>query len=247
MREALIASFLASISTGLGAIPVLIFRKVSHRLYDILLGFSAGIMIAAASFNLIIPSLNIGGLVKCVLGLVCGTAFLYLIELLIPHLHKWHPYFKEKPMHLKLKTGIMMAIAITVHNFPEGLSVGVGYMAAKKLGLILALAVAFQNVPEGLIVAAPLRQAGVSRLKCFILATLSGVAEPIAAFFGIVLFGFSKAILPFGLAFAGGAMLYVVFDEIIPECHSHGNEAQATFAAIAGFIALLTLNSVFGA
>ncbi|MFH0771390.1 MAG: ZIP family metal transporter [Candidatus Omnitrophota bacterium] len=247
MREAIIASFLASISTGLGAIPILILRKVSHRVYDVLLGFSAGIMIAAASFNLIIPSLNNGGLAKCVAGLIAGTFFLYLVELMVPHLHKWHPYFKEKPMPLKLKTGMLMAIAITVHNFPEGLAVGVGYVSAKKLGLILALAVAFQNVPEGLIVAAPLRQAGVSRLKCFVLATLSGIAEPIAAFFGIILFGFSKAILPFGLAFAGGAMLYVVFDEIIPECHSHGNEAQATFAAIAGFIALLALNTVFGA
>jgi ZIP family zinc transporter len=101
-------------------------------------------------------------------------------------------------------------------------------------------------MPEGLVVAAPLRQAGVSKAKCFLMATLSGITEPIAAFIGIILFGLSKAVLPFGLAFAGGAMLYVTFDEIIPECHSHGNEIAATFAAIIGFIVLLLLNAVFG-
>lgn len=246
MRAALIASFLASMSTGLGAIPILLFNKVPHRVYDILLGFAAGVMIATSSFNLIIPALNSGGLGKAVFGMFAGAVFLYLVEMAIPHLHKWHPYFKENPVPIKLKTGVMMAIAITVHNFPEGLSVGVGYLESNKLGLILALAVAFQNIPEGLVVAAPLRQAGISRFRCFILATISGIAEPIAALGGIFLFGISKAILPFGLGFAGGAMLYVAFDEIIPECHSHGNEAQATFAAIAGFVTLMGLNAILG-
>lgn len=204
-------------------------------------------MIATASFNLILPAMRIGGLGQSIVGITIAAIFLYLIEAAIPHLHEWYPRFKEKPIHIKFKSGILMAVAITVHNFPEGLSVGVGYSAAPKLGLILALAVAIQNIPEGLVVATPLRQAGLSRLRCFIIATLSGFAEPIAAFFGIILFGFSKAVLPFGLAFAGGAMLYVTFDEIIPECHSHGNEVQATFAAIGGFITLLALNAMLGA
>lgn len=247
MSEALIASFLAGISTGIGAIPVLIFKKISHRVYDTLLGFAAGIMIAAASFNLILPALDVGGLGKTIFGIAIAAIFLYLVELVIPHLHEWHPRFKQLPLTISLRQGILMAIAITVHNFPEGLAVGVGYSATQKnLGLILALAIAAQNVPEGLAVAAPLKQAGISNSRCFILSTLSGIAEPIAAFFGLMLIGLSKAVLPFGLAFAGGAMLYIVFDEIIPECHSHGNEVQATFAAIVGFIVMIMLNVLFG-
>lgn len=246
MKEALLASFIASCFTGLGAIPVLISERVSHKVYDTLLGFSAGIMIATACFNLIVPAKQAGGLAKTIIGIAAAAILLYLVEKAIPHVHSWFPHFKDKPMHIKLKSGILMAVAITIHNMPEGLSVGVGYLTSSKLGLVLAAAIALQNIPEGLVVAAPLRQAGISRTKCFALATLSGIAEPIAAFFGIILFGFSKAVLPFGLAFAGGAMLYVTFDEIIPECHSHGNEIAATFAAIAGFITLLLLNAVMG-
>lgn len=246
MINALLASFIASCFTGLGAIPVLVFEKVSHKLYDTLLGFSAGIMIATACFNLIVPARQIGGLIETIIGIAAAAVFLFLVEMAIPHIHNWYPHFKDNSLHLKLKSGILMLVAITVHNMPEGLSVGVGYLASPKLGLILAIAIALQNMPEGLVVAAPLRQAGLSRLKCLGLATLSGIAEPIAAFIGIILFGFSKTILPFGLAFAGGAMLYVTFDEIIPECHSHGNEIAATLAAIAGFITLLLLNAIMG-
>ncbi len=246
MKEALLASFIASCFTGLGAIPVLLTEKISHKLYDTLLGFSAGIMIATACFNLIEPSTHIGSLGQTVIGIVSAAIFLFLVEKSVPHLHNWYPHFKDRPMHIKMKSGILMMVAITMHNLPEGLSVGVGYLASPKLGLVLAIAIALQNMPEGLVVAAPLRQAGLSRLKCLGLATLSGIAEPIAAFFGIILFGFSQSVLPFGLAFAGGAMLYVTFDEIIPECHSHGNEIAATFSAIAGFIALLLLNAIVG-
>jgi len=246
LKEALLASFIASCFTGLGAIPVLLTKKVSHKLYDTLLGFSAGIMIATACFNLIEPSTRIGSLGQTVVGIVSAAIFLFLVEKSVPHLHNWYPHFKDRPMHIKMKSGILMMVAITMHNLPEGLSVGVGYLASPKLGLVLAIAIALQNMPEGLVVAAPLRQAGLSRLKCLGLATLSGIAEPIAAFFGIILFGFSQSVLPFGLAFAGGAMLYVTFDEIIPECHSHGNEIAATFSAIAGFIALLLLNAIVG-
>jgi len=246
LRDALLASFIASCFTGLGAIPVLLNEKVSHKLYDTLLGFSAGVMIATACFNLIELSLKTGTLAQSVFGIASATVFLYLVEKSIPHLHSKYPHFKDNPMSIKLKNEILMAVAITVHNMPEGLSVGVGYLASPKVGLMLAAAIALQNMPEGLVVAAPLRQAGVSKAKCFLMATLSGIAEPIAAFIGIILFGLSKAVLPFGLAFAGGAMLYVTFDEIIPECHSHGNEIAATFAAIIGFIVLLLLNAVFG-
>jgi len=246
LKEALLASFIASCFTGLGAIPVLLTEKISHKLYDTLLGFSAGIMIATACFNLIEPSTHIGSLGQTVIGIVSAAIFLFLVEKSVPHLHNWYPHFKDRPMHIKMKSGILMMVAITMHNLPEGLSVGVGYLASPKLGLVLAIAIALQNMPEGLVVAAPLRQAGLSRLKCLGLATLSGIAEPIAAFFGIILFGFSQSVLPFGLAFAGGAMLYVTFDEIIPECHSHGNEIAATFSAIAGFIALLLLNAIVG-
>jgi len=237
-------SLIAGLATGLGAIPVIIFKDIPHRIYDALLGFAAGIMLSAAAFSLIVPALREGGLGPTVLGIILSALFIFFIEKAIPHLH---PHFSQQSGQkgLSLKRGILMAAAIAIHNFPEGLSVGVGYASGREnLGLVLAIAIAIHNIPEGLAVAAPLRKAGLSRVKSLVITTLSGLVEPVAALIGISLMSVSQAILPFGLAFAGGAMIYVVSDELIPECHSHGNETEATFGVIAGFITMILIENL---
>lgn len=237
------ASLLAGLSTGLGALPLLIGSQLPRRLYDGLLGFSAGVMLSAAVFSLILPALDTGGLGSVIVGIAAGTVLLYLMDRVIPHLHAG---FGSGELSLPLRQGMLMAGAIAIHNFPEGFAVGAGYSSAlPNTGLVLTLAIAIQNIPEGLAVAAPFRQAGISKLKSLAIATASGLAEPVAALLGIALVSSSQLVLPFGLAFAGGAMLYVVSDEIIPESHSAGNEHEATFGIMLGFLTMLILQELF--
>jgi len=236
--SAILISLAAGLATGIGAIPILIFRKIPAVYHDTLLGFAAGVMLTAASFSLLLPALRTGGIVHAAVGIAAASIFVFAVERFIPHLH---PHFgKESHGDLEMGKGFLMAMAVTLHNFPEGLAVGVGFASGTdNLGLFLAAAIAAQNIPEGLAVAAPI--AGLSRIKILCFTLLSGLAEPIAAVIGMTMCGFSKSILPFGLAFAAGAMIYVVSDQIIPECHSNGNETQATFGIIVGVISMLIL------
>ncbi|HEY4687193.1 MAG TPA: ZIP family metal transporter [Candidatus Subteraquimicrobiales bacterium] len=242
MLQAILASLLAGLATGVGGLPVIFFKKIPERIYDALLGFAAGVMLSAASFTLIVPAIDEGGLYLALFGIAVGAAFVYFLETLIPHLE---PHFSQKPLTLTFKRAILLALAITIHNLPEGLAVGVGYASnLPNLGLVIALAIAAQNMPEGLAVAAPLRQAGVSRFKSLFWATASGLAEPLAAFIGLISFGFIKSVVPFGLAFAGGAMIYVVSHELIPESHSHGFEKEATGGVVVGFLTMIFLQYI---
>lgn len=245
MLSWILISTVAGLATGLGAIPVIIFKDIPEKIHDALLGFAAGIMMTAANFSLLLPALEQGGLAQTLLGIAAASFFVFWVEKLIPHMH---PHFgKEAPADMGLDKGLLMAVAVTLHNFPEGLAVGVGLASqSDNLGILLAIAIAAQNIPEGLAVAAPIANSGLSRFKVFSLTLLSGLAEPVAAVVGMTLVEFSHAILPFGLAFAAGAMIYVVSDQIIPECHSKGNETQATFGVIAGVIAMLLLQGILG-
>ena len=245
MLSWILISTAAGLATGLGAIPILLFKEIPENIHDALLGFSAGVMLTAASFSLLLPALEEGGLWQTLLGIAISCIFVFWIEKTIPHLH---PHFGRKaPQNLGLDKGLLMAVAVTLHNFPEGLAVGVGLASGSdNLGVLLAVAIAAQNIPEGLAVAAPIANSGLSRLKVFGFTLASGLAEPIAAIVGMTLAGFSKAVLPFGLAFAAGAMFYVVSDQIIPECHSNGNETEATFGVMAGVIAMLALQKLLG-
>jgi len=241
----ILISTAAGLATGLGAIPVLLFKNIPENIHDALLGFAAGVMLTAASFNLLLPALRQGGLWQTLLGIAAASMFVYWVEKHIPHMH---PHFGKKGANkLGLEKGLLMAVAVTLHNFPEGLAVGVGLASGSdNLGVLLAVAIAAQNVPEGIAVAAPLADTGLSRLTVFGLTLLSGLAEPLAAVAGMTLAGISKAVLPFGLAFAAGAMFYVVSDQLIPECHSNGNETEATFGVITGLIAMLALQELLG-
>jgi len=238
-----LASLIAGLATGIGALPVFFVRKVSDRFLDASLGFAAGVMLAATSFSLIVPAIEIGGIWKTVIGIILGTLFLIYAEKLTPHMHQVTG-IKGPSTHLsKLWLFIM---AITIHNFPEGMAVGVGFGGGDiKAGITLAIGIGLQNIPEGLAVALPLLREKSTRGKAFLIALLTGLVEPIGGILGISIVSAGRFILPYGLAFAAGAMLFVISEEIIPETHSRGNDRQATIGVIIGFIVMMVLDNLF--
>ncbi|RLE61866.1 MAG: ZIP family metal transporter [Thermoprotei archaeon] len=245
----LLWGFLASLGTGLatgiGALPVLFLRDISDRVLDSLLGFAAGVMLAASMFSLLVPAVEIGGIYPAVIGLIIGSVFVDLLDMFIPHMH-----FISGPEgpSSSLRKIWLFIFAITLHNFPEGLSVGVSFGTGDiTSGLIVAIAIGLQNIPEGSGVAFPLVREGYSRFKAVLYATLSGLAEPIAGLIGVLAVSLSTSVLPYALAFAAGAMIYVISDEIIPESHRKGFEKEATFGLIAGFIVMMFLDNALKA
>ena len=239
----LVAISLAGLATGVGALPILFTKKVSDRLLDVLLGFSAGVMLAATSFSLIVPALDLSGPLLVVVGISLGALTLHLIDRFVPH---FHPASGPEGSSSKLPKVWLFVLAITIHNFPEGLAVGVSFGSGDiAAGLVVALAIGLQNMPEGLAVALPLVREGYSRGKAMLYATLTGLVEPLGGLLGLALVSVFLPILPWGLAFAAGAMLFVVSDEMIPESHKKGFEREATFGLIAGFILMLFLDCMF--
>ena len=239
-----VASLAAGLATGAGALPVLFTRHVSDRLLDVMLGFSAGVMLAATSFSLIVPAIDLGGAWVAVFGLILGALVLHLVDRFIPH---FHPIIGLEGPPSKMPKVWLFVIAITIHNFPEGLAVGVSFGSGDAAaGLVFALAIALQNMPEGLAVALPLLREKYSRTKALGYATFTGLVEPIGGLLGVALISISQPILPWGLAFAAGAMLFVVSDEMIPESHRKGFAREATFGLIAGFVIMMFLDNFFG-
>ncbi|MCD6463407.1 MAG: ZIP family metal transporter [Thermotogae bacterium] len=240
-----LASSLAGAATGLGAFPVFFFKKLpGHRLMDSMLGFAAGVMLAATIFSLIIPAIEIGGLFITVLGVIVGAFVIELIDRFTPHQHfqKGH----EGPSAKMLKKIWLFVIAITLHNFPEGISVGVGYGGGDfAMGTSLAVAIGLQNVPEGTAVAASLIKVGYKPSRAILYSFLTGLVEPIGGLLGATMVVIAEPALPFFLALAAGAMLYVISDEIIPETHAHGFESAATFSLLAGFLVMMILDNIF--
>jgi len=238
-----IASLAAGLATGAGALPVLLTRRISDRLLDVMLGFSAGVMLAATSFSLIVPALDLGGPWVAVFGLILGALVLHLVDRFIPH---FHPIIGAEGPPSKLSKVWLFVIAITIHNFPEGLAVGVSFGSGDAAaGLVIALAIGLQNMPEGLAVALPLLREQYSRSKSLGYATLTGLVEPVGGLLGVALISVFQPILPWGLAFAAGAMLFVVSDEMIPESHRKGFAREATFGLIAGFVVMMFLDTLF--
>ncbi len=239
-------STLAGLATGLGAIPVLFpsLHSLSHRVKDELLGFAAGVMLAATAFSLLVPSIDRGGPGMAISGVLAGALLLDLLDRVIPHEH--FEKGREGPAS-KLRKIWLFVLAITLHNFPEGLAVGVSFGSQNIAdGITVALAIGLQNIPEGLAVAISLLSAGYSRKRAFLYALLTGCVEPLGGLLGISLVSFMHAFLPFGLALAGGAMLFVIGDEIIPETH-HGPSARySTYALMVGFVVMMGLDTIFG-
>jgi ZIP family zinc transporter len=237
-------SLVAGLATGLGGALVALFGELNMRTYDSLLGFAAGVMTAIATLGLIHEALQEGGTLVTLLGVAVGCATLFALDRVLPHEHESLPFVCNNPM--AYRRGLMLFAAMTLHNVPEGLAVGTSYAAQPRLGLLLALAIALHNIPEGIAVAGPFRACGMSRPRYLTWTIGSGLSEPIAALVGAIFVSLFGLLLPFSLAFAGGAMLYVVSDELIPESHSHGYEHQATFGFIAGFMLLLALTQLLG-
>ncbi len=239
-----LASLLAGLATAIGAFPLLFTSNISDKLLDAALGFSAGVMLAASAFSLLVPAIELAGIGRVVLGLLVGAMFVDIADRLIPHEHIFKGY--EGPPS-KLSRVSLMILAITIHNFPEGMAVGVSFGGEDiSTGLVVSLAIAIQNIPEGMAVAFPMLREGFNKRKAAWYAALSGLVEPIGGLLGISLVSTVKPILPIAMAFAAGAMIFVVSDEMIPESHSRGYERIATFGAVMGFAVMMFLDNLFG-
>ncbi|AQX55438.1 ZIP family metal transporter [Priestia flexa] len=243
MTDVLIGSILSALSTGLGAVPILFMNQaVTHRWKDVLLAFTAGIMMAASTMSLIPESLASGSFYSLAIGLLLGVMTLTILEQNIPHIDLEHSktgiQFDEK--------ALLIIAAITLHNLPEGLSVGVSYASdAENTGNLIALAIGLQNAPEGLLVALFLAQQNISKFKAFFIATLTGSVEIITSLLGFYLTNFVESLVSYGLAFAAGAMLFIIYKELIPESHGDGNERFATYSFIMGLLFMVFLINFF--
>ncbi|MCG6970829.1 MAG: ZIP family metal transporter [Gammaproteobacteria bacterium] len=249
-----IASLVAGLFTGIGALGVFAVRKLSARLEDGLLSVAAGIMLAASFFSLILPAIEYGeiqfhskdlAVLVVIAGILCGAGALFLMHRYLPHEHFLAGY--EGPENKALSRIWLFVIAITLHNFPEGMAVGVGFAGGNVAnGMTLATGIGIQNIPEGLAVAVALIAVGYSRTQAFVVGLLTGLAEPVGGLFGSVAVSFAGPLMSWTLAFAAGAMLFVISDEIIPETHRRGFETLATFSLLIGFVCMMYLDATLG-
>ena len=232
-------------ATVIGSVLGFVFKKISHKFSDIVLSFAAGVMLAAAVLGLILPSLEYGGkfgIVYAVAGVFAGAVCVNLFDRLVPHLHRLsgadseeHPADTEK-----LNKVLLFVTAIAIHNLPEGIAAGVGFGSGNNAeALTVAGGIALQNIPEGMVIIGPMLAAGMKPRRTFLVAAATGVVEVLGTLLGYFAVSLSAAILPFALAFAGGTMLYVISDEMIPETHAHGSERGATYSLLAGFCLML--------
>lgn len=239
-------------ATVIGAFLGFLFKKPSHKTSDVILSFAAGVMLCAAVIGLILPSLesdNNFSLIITALGVICGAICLNLIDKLVPHLHKLTGIEGENhPQNTsKINKILLFVIAIAIHNLPEGIAAGVSFGTENTAhALTVAGGIALQNIPEGMVIIAPMLSAGIPKSRTFVIALFTGLIEVLGTFAGYFAVSVSSAILPFSLAFAGGTMLYVISDEMIPETHSHGNEKASTFSLIVGFLVMLSFDTLLG-
>ena len=239
-------------ATIFGAIIGFIFKNISHKFSDIVLSFAAGVMLAAAVLGLIVPAIEYGGggafgLLMAIAGIFVGAICLNLIDKLVPHLHKLAGSDMEAHNNQKLSKVLLFVTAIAIHNLPEGIAAGVGFGSGDNTqALIIAGGIALQNIPEGMVIIGPMLAAGVKPRRTFLLAALTGAIEIVGTLIGYFAVSISTAILPFALAFAGGTMLYVISDEMIPETHAHGHQRGATYALLLGFCVMLATDILLG-
>ena len=250
MQLVLLTAVGVGAATVFGALIGFLFKKASHRFSDIVLSFAAGVMLAAAVLGLIIPSLDYGGkygIIITVIGIFTGAICLNLADRQIPHLHKVQGDDTEKHAHSSVDKVLLFVMAIAIHNLPEGIAAGVGFGAGDvSQALLIAGGIALQNIPEGMVIIGPMLAAGISPKKTFLYASLTGVVEVIGTFIGYFAVNIASALLPFALAFAGGTMLYVISDEMIPETHAHGSQRGATYSLLAGFCLMLVSDVLLG-
>ena len=238
-------------ATVIGSVIGFIFKKISHKFSDIVLSFAAGVMLAAAVLGLIIPSVEYGGkfgILVTVAGIFTGAVCLNLIDRLVPHLHKLiGSDIETHKRNANLDKVLLFVTAIAIHNLPEGIAAGVGFGSGNTTeAFLIAGGIALQNIPEGMVIIGPMLSAGVSPRKTFISAMITGLVEVLGTLIGYFAVSVASAVLPFALAFAGGTMLYVISDEMIPETHAHGHERGATYALLVGFCLMLVTDVLLG-
>lgn len=246
--QAFIATLGTYALTAAGTLPVFFFRSAPRRLMDAMMGFAGGVMVAAACWSLLVPAIDAGGVGRAVVGLLAGGALIYVADQLLPHLHSEFPdeATAEGPRVVWQRSTLLM-LAITLHNFPEGMAVGVRFGGGDVgAATALAIGIGLQNVPEGLAIALPLRRSGMSRGWAFFWGQLSAIVEPVAGVLGAGVVLLSSAVLPYGMAFAAGAMLYVVVEELIPETVRSGTTDVATLGFIGGFAVMMALDNALG-
>ncbi len=254
----IIASLVAGLATGIGSIPIFFTTNISRKLLDSLLGFAAGVMLAATSFSLIVPAIEKGGggikgAFIALIGILIGGFFIDFVDKFFPDTNLLSNAVNGKTetnskANLRLRKVWLFVIAITIHNFPEGLAVGVGFGDGDIInGISLAIGIGLQNLPEGLAVALPLLRENYSKTKAFLVALATGLVEPIGGILGVTLAQFARPILPFALAFAAGAMLFVISNEIIPETKNHNSHSKlSTHALLIGFVIMMFLDNTLG-
>ena len=237
-------------ATVFGAIIGFLFKNISHKFSDIVLSFAAGVMLAAAVLGLIVPSLSYGGewaLLYTVSGIFLGAISLNLIDKLVPHLHKFMGTDIEAHRATNASRVLLFVLAIAIHNLPEGIAAGVGFGSGNAAqAMLIAGGIALQNIPEGMVIIGPMLAAGIKPSKTFLIASLTGAVEIVGTIIGYFAVSIASAILPFALAFAGGTMLYVISDEMIPETHAHGSQRGATYALLVGFCVMLISDVLLG-
>ena len=243
MRMVLLTALGVGGATIFGALIGFLFKKQSHKFSDIVLSFAAGVMLAAAVLGLILPSLDYGGqwgLLITVAGIFAGAVCLNLIDRLVPHLHGLMGGDTETHNNADLSKVLLFVLAIAIHNLPEGIAAGVGFGSGDTAqAMLIAGGIALQNIPEGMVIIGPMLAAGVTPRKTFICAMITGLVEVVGTLIGYFAVNIASAVLPFALAFAGGTMLYVISDEMIPETHAHGSQRGATYALLVGFCIML--------
>lgn len=258
--QALMATGFTWFVTALGAGLVFLFKTINRKVLDAMLGFAAGVMIAASFWSLLAPAIEMAegsalpAWIPAAGGFLLGGGFLWAVDKLLPHLHLDKPTSSAEGIKTSWQRSILLVLAITMHNIPEGLAVGVAFGAvaagipsASLAGAVaLAIGIGIQNFPEGAAVSIPLRREGFTRLKSFLYGQASGIVEPIAGVLGAALVLLMRPILPYALAFAAGAMIYVVVEELIPEAQGDRNTDVATIGAMLGFTVMMTLDVALG-
>ena len=250
MQIVLLTALGVGAATLIGSLIGFFFRDLSHRFSDIVMSFAAGVMLAAAVLGLILPSVEYGGkwgLLYTVPGIFAGALFVDVLDKLVPHLHKLAGPDFEKHHNASLNKVLLFVIAIGIHNLPEGLAAGVGFGSEDTAqALLFAGGIALQNIPEGMVIIGPLLASGVSARRTMLIAAVTGMVEVIGTLLGYFAISISQMVLPFALAFAGGTMLYIISDEMIPETHAHGSERGATYALLIGFCVMLISDVLLG-
>ena len=248
MRMVILTALGVGGATVIGAVLGFVFKRISHKFSDIVLAFAAGVMLCAAVVGLVLPSLEYGGsggFFVTAAGIFCGAVCLNLLDRLVPHLHRLSGVDQEQhgEKTQQLNKILLFVLAIAIHNLPEGIAAGVGFGTGNDgEAVTIAIGIALQNIPEGMVIIAPMLAAGVRKGRTFVVAMLTGVVEVLGTLLGYFAVSISTAILPFALAFAGGTMLYVISDEMIPETHAHGEERGATYSLLAGFCLMLAMS-----